>query len=801
MKGYFKKHFKNLLKKHCPLNTHSKSLKPQTNKHFKISLLKTCFISLLCLNSALGATHTYVLNSQSVILQTNEQRTDTAISLPARPSYDMTTFNCRSGGSGDCNVRTSLSIQGASGAKYTLQINDKTTTFFANSLSLSSGANVLLNGFHTISFERGATVSVGEGSSLVISNSGSTQINAQGSEYGGLTKVRFSPDVNLNLSSNSSVDISNIIFFSSQGGVNLGSNSRLNIQAPIIRFEKSFTNNGGTANFTTGLNDSQVKVGVYNVENDGVANFTQNGGTTTINGHFYNGGQTVADGGAFGVQDPVAKGGGNLVLNGGTMSVTGKLISQGDGLSTFQSSSISIYGATLTVGQGLQNKQGSTITFGVLNGKMGELKGNLTNENGTVLVDKTGASLNTSYKIISGTATGLGSVGLVGNNSQFFSLRYENGEVTITDGSEGGGGSKFEQYKNTLNTKENAVANALSLKFGGDGSLLDSGVNVQTAIADTNKAIKDSVIASPKGMINAFKGDTLLAPFGKGFETKRLAATELIRFDNGRRVKALQAKPSRDFYLSPVGAVLKANDTSGYVAGFTLGTNYKMQNFTNRVYLSYAYGAARQDLATQSTDTKAHLFQIGTMSRYKLDILETDINANFLLGDFKINNEWQETLLSSNSKFANYQLGFGLTAGARLGERLSIKPFAGIQNYLEMQEGFTSILGFESKSYNAYILDGILGVEGHYKFNEFASVYGKFSFESRLYNSHKHLFLRVGSNELEYENKGYDNAINAHLGTQILTYKRFKLDIEGLFRHYNTGLNYYGGSLIFKYRI
>ncbi|TQR53080.1 hypothetical protein, partial [Campylobacter troglodytis] len=547
MKGHFKKHFLNLLKKHCPLNTHSKSLKPQANKHFKFSLLKTCFISLLCLNSALGATHTYVLNSQSVILQTNEQRTDTAISLPARPSYDMTTFNCRSGGSGDCNVRTSLSIQGASGAKYTLQINDKTTTFFANSLSLSSGANVLLNGFHTISFERGATVSVGEGSSLVISNSGSTQINAQGSEYGGLTKVRFSPDVNLNLSSNSSVDISNIIFFSSQGGVNLGSNSRLNIQAPIIRFEKSFTNNGGTANFTTGLNDSQVKVGVYNVENDGVANFTQNGGTTTINGHFYNGGQTVADGGAFGVQDPVAKGGGNLVLNGGTMSVTGKLISQGDGLSTFQSSSISIYGATLIVGGGLQNKEGSTITFGIgSNSQMGQFQGALQNENGVVAVDIKGMNAGQSYQIIKGTASGLSGVSLVGANSQYFTATYNSGSVIITKNGDPlppdpspptpdpdpptpdpTPKPSFDDYKNSLNPHQKGILNALSLKFGSDDKLLLSGVDTSEAtLNDTNKAIKDGVIASPKGMINAFKGDTLLAPLSKtGFEARYFAAS------------------------------------------------------------------------------------------------------------------------------------------------------------------------------------------------------------------------------------------------------------------------------------
>ncbi|TQR48932.1 hypothetical protein DMC01_12995 [Campylobacter troglodytis] len=303
-------------------------------------------------------------------------------------------------------------------------------------------------------------------------------------------------------------------------------------------------------------------------------------------------------------------------------------------------------------------------------------------------------------------------------------------------------------------------------------------------------------------MINAFKGDTLLAPLSKtGFEARYFAASNLMRIDSGRSFVGLEARRSKDFYVQPLGAILRARDTKGYVAGLSLGASYNRDDYINKIYLSYAYGAARQDLSTQRTQTKANLFQIGTMNRYKFSLLESDLNANFLLGNFNINNEWQEDLLNSTSTFSNYQLLLGLTVGARFGEKFSIKPFVGLANYLEWQEGFTTVLGFESNAYNAYVLDANAGLEGHYMFNDLASIYSKASFEQRLYNSHKHLFLRSNATELRYENKSYDSAINVSLGAQILSYKSLRLNVEGLFRHYNTGLNYYGGSLLFKYGI
>ena len=97
------------------------------------------------------------------------------------------------------------------------------------------------------------------------------------------------------------------------------------------------------------------------------------------------------------------------------------------------------------------------------------------------------------------------------------------------------------------------------------------------------------------------------------------------------------------------------------------------------------------------------------------------------------------------------------------------------------------------------MLDGVAGVEGHYLFSKNAAVYGKIGFENRLYNSHKHLFLRSLTNEISYENKAYDNALSLNLGAQLFAWKRFKLNLEGLFKRYDSGLDYYGGNLGFRW--
>ena len=742
--------------------------------------------------SALKADYTGTLPS-SITLAGGKSETHKAIA-DCSSTWECTFGYKPPGGGYDFTYSTSGNGSSTLTLNLTLPPNpnsQKTTTpFYMNNTTINPNSNLVLNNFNSILLEY--TMSITNATLTFNGNSASNS-----------TIFQMSFKANVVLNDNATLKVKANRFLN-QNKVSIN-NSTLDITATSVLSHNEITNNGGKVSISGNLYNVGQKEAFGAASPSSVANFINNGGTVTITGNMLNGGQLNTNT----LCQISGCGGGNITINGGSMSVSGQLISQGkDG----QNSSIKIYGGKLVVGQGLQNKDGSTLTFGVLNGKMGEFQGTLKNEGGVVAVDRTGASLNTPYKIINGSAN-IDSVNLVGTNSQFFTATYNNGTVTITDGSGGGGGSgggssgggsggnvKFNEWQKTLSENEQGIVSVLSSKFGGDSKLLDSQVDIQTALADADKSVKDNLISQPKNMLAAFKGDVLLAPMSQGrFVARRLAASGAVRFDNGRRVRALQAKPNVEFQLAPVGGVMKSADANGVLAGLSLGTNYKMGAFTHKTSLAYAYGTAKQDLSTQSTETKAHLLQAGVLSLYKYGIYETEFNANLLFGSFTIDNKWTERSLNSSSKFNNYELNLGLVAGARYGKKLSFKPFVGVQNYGQRQDGFVGILGFESKAYNAYILDGVLGVQMQYVRSAFSSVYGKVSFERRLYNTHKFVFLRSGKNELKYENQSYESVVSAALGAQLLTYKRFKLNAEGFLRHYDTGLNYYGGSLVMRY--
>lgn len=743
--------------------------------------------------SALKADYTGTLPS-SITLAGGKSETHKAIA-DCSSTWECTFGYKPPGGGYDFTYSTSGNGSSTLTLNLTLPPNpnsQKTTTpFYMNNTTINPNSNLVLNNFNSILLEY--TMSITNATLTFNGNSASNS-----------TIFQMSFKANVVLNDNATLKVKANRFLN-QNKVSIN-NSTLDITATSVLSHNEITNNGGKVSISGNLYNVGQKEAFGAASPSSVANFINNGGTVTITGNMLNGGQLNTNT----LCQISGCGGGNIIINSGSMSISGQLISQGkDG----QNSSIQIKGGTLKVTGGLYNKDGSTLTFGVRNGKMGEFQGTLKNEGGVVAVDRTGASLNTPYKIINGSAN-IDSVNLIGANSQFFTATYNNGTVTITDGSGGGGGSgggssgggsggnvKFNEWQKTLGENEQGIVSVLSSKFGGDSKLLDSQVDIQTALADTDKSVKDNLVLQPKNMLAAFKGDVLLAPMSQGrFVARRLAASGAVRFDNGRRVRALQAKPNVEFQLAPVGGVMKSADANGVLAGLSLGANYKMGAFTHKTSLAYAYGTAKQDLSTQSTETKAHLLQAGVLSLYKYGIYETEFNANLLFGSFTIDNKWTERSLNSSSKFNNYELNLGLLAGARYGKKLSFKPFVGVQNYGQRQDGFVGILGFESKAYNAYILDGVLGVQMQYVRSAFSSVYGKVSFERRLYNTHKFVFLRSGDNELKYENQSYESVVSAALGAQLLTYKRFKLNAEGFLRHYDTGLNYYGGSLVMRYR-
>ncbi len=668
--------------------------------------------------------------------------------------------------------------------------SQKTTTpFYMGNTTINPNSNLVINGFSSILLEYKMSL-----------NNSSLTFNADTTTT---TAFTLFSNASVALTNNANLAV-NVTSFTNNNIVTIN-NSKLTITANSTHSYKELTNSGGTLTINGNFFNVGQKKTVATTESS-VANFTNTDATTIITGSVLNGGQiyTNSDCRTQGIC-----GGGNIIIKGGSVKVSGTLISEGkDG----QASTIQIYGGTLVVGNTLQNKQGSTLTFGLLNGVMGQLQGNLANSSGIVNVDLTSVNVGQSYTIITGTASGLdGGAPTFLNLNELLSATYADGKVTVSikGGDSGGGGglggesggkNALDSFKEGLNSNEQGILNATMQEKANFLTSFASTSELKTALADTDKALKNAAVTQPKSIINAFRGDALLAPIQSTFVARRLAAASNVRLDSGRRVRALREKPSRDFYVAPVGALLRAEGTSGYVAGFTLGSDYKMGALTNRIYAAYAYGAARQDLATQSSDTTAHLLQLGTLNRYSQGIWELDVNANFLFGAFSVDNVWQQApTLNSTSKFNNYQLNLGLLAGARFGKTLSIKPFVGVQNYAEMQSAFKSILGFEAQGYKAYVLDGVVGVEGHYFFAKNAAAYGKIGFENRLYNSHKHLFLRTASSEISYENKAYNNAISVNLGAQLFAWGRFKLNLEGAFKRYDSGLNYFGGNLGFRY--
>lgn len=748
--------------------------------------------------SALKADYTGIIKPSSITLAGGVTQTHNAIA-------DCNRYDCTFGYQNDKGVDFTYATSGSGKSSLTLNAilpqnppstAEKTIKFYMNNTTIKPNSNLTLNNFNSILLEK--TMSIDNASLIFNANTSSTS-----------SIFQMNSGSRVLLTNGATLEVNAKQFLNRE--VVSVSKSTLNITATTAtRSYNAIQNDGGSITINGNFYNLGQKVVNYSTTSS-VANFTSTDGQITINGNFYNGGQlpesllvTSGDCRVGGC------GGGNITINGGSMSVSGQLISQGkDG----QNSSIQIKGGTLKVTGGLYNKDGSTLTFGVRNGIMGKLQGNLTNQNGVVKVDLKGISTAGTHQIITGTITGLTNVDITNTpNPAFLTSTYKDGSVSITQagggsggesgGGSGGGGSpsKFDEFKSSLNKNEQGIVSALSSKFGGDLPLLTNVENIETALADTDKSVKGNLVSQPQNMLTAFKGDVLLAPMSQGrFVARRLAASGAVRLDNGKRVRALQAKPNVEFQLAPVGGVMKSADANGVLAGLSLGTNYKMGAFTHKTSLAYAYGTAKQDLSTQSTETKAHLLQAGVLSLYKYGIYETEMNANLLFGSFTIDNKWTEQSLNSSSKFNNYELNLGLVAGARYGKKLSFKPFVGVQNYGQRQDGFVGILGFESKAYNAYILDGVLGVQMQYVRNAFSSVYGKVSFERRLYNTHKFVFLRSGENELKYENQSYESVVSAALGAQLLTYKRFKLNAEGFLRHYDTGLNYYGGSLVMRY--
>ena len=459
-----------------------------------------------------------------------------------------------------------------------------------------------------------------------------------------------------------------------------------------------------------------------------------------------------------------------------------------------------IKGTTLTIntinddgvflaGQGtFWNFRGATLIFSAVNGRLGQLIGDFINyaykndtskDEGKVKINVRGLSAGTKYQIIDGTT-----ILLNGKDIEFINGmgRYDNGWIWIDE---------VFAPKIFLTLNQQVIKKVLESKLV---SMNDS--DIVQAVLDTETMLKTSIITQPANMLKAFKADTLNAPLNSAYVTRLTASSASIMSDASSFANPLEKASQTQFFATPFGGVLKGDDLSGHLLGLSVGLTHIYDDYIAQGHFAYANGTSTQDLQTQSTQINGNLFQVGGFGRLFYDKLETDINANFIFAKFSLDNTWLDNGLNSSSNFNNYQINLGAVAGWRFGDDLSVKPFAGLQTYYENQGEFKQdMLNLTSETYSALVMDAVVGVEGRYIFENGGFAFAKASYENKLYNSHKEVFMRVGTEALRYENESYDNVANLNLGARVLATKALKLDIEGLYKHYDNGLDYLGANL------
>lgn len=716
---------------------------------------------LVCvtLSGAYGVDWTNATLPTSITLN-GGQRQDTITSTPSPQGWKMTTIGL--------NRNPHLSISGTAGSQYALTIKDSTTTFYSGGFSVASGIESTLISAHTLSIENGS-VNISNGAKLSVISSGST-INAQGSEYGGESKVRFGSGSTLNLAQNATADFSNAKFFIHNGNTNLSQSANLKISANTIRLQNSLTNNGGSVNLTGNV----YNVGYSgSIQSNSVSNFALNGGSVTITGNFYNGVESnnmsvdTTGGGLFNAFDPAFGGGGNLIItNGGTMSVTGILISQmggdsiqGGGIYNPRNSTISIYGGTLQVGT-LQNNNGSTLTFGIQNGTMGKLAGNLTNNGGNVVVDFSGANDGQTYQFITGTISG---ANITYTNADFANITLNGGSATYNLDS-----TKVNAFTQGLVGNERAIFEANKAVMGNAIYSSGSSEQIKQYMSSTNQSIND--------IINA--------PFSALFSLKNASADFMDSNTAGENLK-----------VSVIGSKFLTGNHGNNV-GTLIGAQVGSKIFNTTFSVSYGKANIEHTNSAQSITHASH----NVMFR-ATQTIELSQSLHFLLGgaylssfgEINRHNTLVQSRTNASQDMSIIQIDSLLLKTFSMGERIAFTPYAGLHHYVysieALKENASNALQTQTNSF--YALGVGIGIKGNYSFNGY-NIFGKVHYELMTMEEDKNIKVLYGTQSLTYAPPLY-NTLNIALGGSFTMANNTFIDVGGFFVNYginNTiGLN------------
>lgn len=721
------------------------------------------------------------------------------------------------------NRNPHLTINGVASSQYALRVQDSTTTFFSSGISVSSGIEATFTSIHTLAIQSGS-VSVGNGASFRVVSSGNT-INAQGSEYGGESKVRFSRGSSLQLAQNATADFSNANFFIHDGSVNLVQNANLKISvAKAIRFQNEFVSNGGIATLNGSVYNVGGAIGIQNT----TSTFTINGGSVSVSGNFYNGAEskdmsvdnTGSVAGGFNTFDSAFGGGGNLIItNGGTMSVTGTLISQqggtsinGGGIYDPKNSTISIYGGTLTATGGVQNRTGSTITISTdSSGKLGQIIGNVTNS-GAFIIDASGAS-DGNHTFITGTLSGSAPT-LRNGNTEFASSNINGNNLAVTLDT-----AKITSFTHALSPNQSATLNALGSRiYTTNGA---SSTSLAQLTQNLNYGVFSAFVSSPFAFISYLKSSldsTSQTITNSPKSTDKSNALSINLIGSG-----LSLDTSTDGAKSAFGG--SGGVKISFAKDLILASLSRTRTLPATLALNAGYTYTTLKTSSQSSmlnqDISLSAQTAGIEAILLLRFADKRFGFSTNLGGFMSFLEAHRTLDSSlistksplKSSFALYQVAldsifsydFASFVSANSGLNV-LAPYIGLHQSINILPSFAessdevtpSQMKLKSNDYTAYHLGLIAGVKYSFLLSRFASnqslrLNAKMQYEYVAYHSQKSLdfaYIASQSAQNNQSSQSPQSAQNLSFGVPLTHKLNANLGIEKDFANgLNLGLN------------
>lgn len=618
------------------------------------------------------------------------------------------------------------------------------TPFYVNNASLNPHSKLILNGFDSLLLDN-----------TMYLNNASLEFNTNisGSSF------EIDSSASLILANNSSVDIR--VGGGNTGFINLGNvsvdNSTLSITATDIKQEHNMT----ITNSTLSVNGSFYNVGQTPSYKSSVSTLINNGGTININGNFHNGGMIPG----FNDCRIGNCGGGNLINYGGNITITGNFISkEEDGIK----SSVQIYGGSIKANR-LENQAGSTLIFGTYNGKIGKFDGTINNA-GNIKVNITGADFG-SFTLYNGLS-GINNVEVISNGSDFVNYTLTNGTITLNKNT-----NAVNSFISTLDSNDRGILNALesqNIWTYGDGDYL------RQLSKEVNNTLQNEIYDA--AMLNLYGSiQSTILP---------------LRFLD---------KQKSSFSIAPIGSKLKSQTLSSSLYGVSMSANASYYNHYFSAFGAYGFGNANQESKHSPSSFETQSFLLGFMDSINLKKSELT-----LLGYFGGSQNSSKRTLNLNSNSFNassFYSEVGLQGFISIPYKmrnLSFKPFGGLEYTLGIQNGFSESSAISNaptlsaRSFNTNTLALSIGAKIQYDFNKEYMLFGGIQATKSIIKI-QNIQASFGDSTLNFKQQdvlGYTFL----LGGLIPLYKNFVFSPQVLYAKSINGFNISSAMLNLSYK-